>query len=536
MSEGEHGSPRLAGERDGSALWRTLAAAGPKAIAEALTEEDFGRLHIAGSIEQFLSEQVRAGRSIVLTGNAGDGKTHLLRRVRPDLEAAGAIVIEDATALMRGDDPSPILAAWRDAIEGGHPFCIAANEYPLYQLRMADRTAPHLIEVSRQCRHRLAYGEEAADATAGDVLVVDLSLRNPLCAAFFDSLLDKMLADAGLKSVVEGPSEPIARRNIDLLSQARVRERLRLLMDRLVARGYRATVRELWILLARMVFGSQGRGDYERKDWYSEALFARDDRFDLTAALQAVDPASSSHPFWDIALEVRAPEVRQGWALRAPVPPPHPILDWEDFAALKRRFYFEHEKGQEVFDLADPDATDFENLLAGCRGSGRSLLAELVDAINAAYCPVRFESRDQHLYLWSGHRFHEQPSRSFVAAERVATEGFALEVPRLPARLGDCFEYRPDHIALTARAVPGAPRLRIDFALWRTLRRLARGLPRKLIPERDIHRLDAFLEKLGAGTVGKRDTIWSVHLEHLQLIQVNLSSDGRRFEGVRSYA
>jgi hypothetical protein len=72
--------------------------------------------------------------------------------------------------------------------------------------------------------------------------------------------------------------------------------------------------------------------------------------------------------------------------------------------------------------------------------------------------------------------------------------------------------------------------------LWRTLRRLARGLPRKLIPERDIHRLDAFLEKLGAGAVGKRDTIWSVHLENLELVQVNLSADGRCFEGVRSYA
>jgi hypothetical protein len=70
----------------------------------------------------------------------------------------------------------------------------------------------------------------------------------------------------------------------------------------------------------------------------------------------------------------------------------------------------------------------------------------------------------------------------------------------------------------------------------RTLRRLARGLPRKLMPERDIHRLDAFLEKLGADQVGRRDTIWSVHLESLELIQVSLSADGRRFDGVRIYA
>jgi hypothetical protein len=512
-----------------------LASAGPKAIAEALTDEDFDRLHIAGTIENFLAKQIRAGRSIVLTGNAGDGKTHLLRRVKADLEAAGAIVIEDATAQMRGDDPGPILAAWRDAIAGGHPFCIAANEYPLYQMRMADPTAPHLAEVSRQCRQRLAYGEPTPEENDTNLIVVDLSLRNPLTAGFVDALLNKILADEGLTRALAGASELIARRNVELLSLPLVRTRLMALAGRLVAFGCRATVRELWIMVARMIFGQGGRGDYQRNDWYSEALFTHDERFDLTSALQAVDPAASSHPLWDVALEVRAPGVREGWALRAPVPPPHPTLDWEDFAALKRRFYFEHASGHEVFDLADSDATEFEKLLAGNGSSGRTLVAELVNAINAAYCPVRFDSRDQHLYLWSGHRFHEQPSRSFIAAERVATEQFTLEVPRLPARLGGCFDYQPDHVALTAHAVPAA-RLRIDFPLWRTLRRLARGLPRKLMPERDIHRLDAFLEKLIADHVGRRDTIWSVHLESLELIQVNLSPDGRRFESVRTYA
>lgn len=77
---------------DGSGLWRTLAAAGPKATAEALTNQDFVRLHIDSTIERFLSEQVKTRCSLVLTGNAGDGKTHLLRRVKSDLESVGAIV------------------------------------------------------------------------------------------------------------------------------------------------------------------------------------------------------------------------------------------------------------------------------------------------------------------------------------------------------------------------------------------------------------------------------------------------------------
>ena len=532
----EHGgSEQRSLARDGARLWRTLAAAGREAVAEALTEEDFERLHIESGIERFLVERVHAGGNVVVTGNAGDGKTHLLRRVKRELENVGAVVVEDATAEMRGGDSRPVLEKWRQATGSGRPFCLAANEYPLYQLRMAEDSVAHLAEVERQCNHRLAYGDEGQSEYAGDIVVVDLSLRNPLGGEIFDALLNRLLNDDGLKAALERPEEGVARRNVECLAHPQVRARLRLLADRLVAFGHRATVRELWILFARMVVGRGVYGEYQRKDWYSEALFDRDERFELTEALQVVDPAGCSHPVWDVALDERAPGVRGGWVLREPVPPPHPTLNWADFAALKRRFFFEHRRGEEVFELADSDAKDFEDIVQGRKGLGRTLVADFVEAINAAYCPLSFDARDQHLYLWNGHRFHEQPSRSFVAADRVATDEMVVEVPRLPARLKECFEYRPDHIALTAPGRPGSPRLRIDFPLWRTLRRLERGLPRKLIPERDVHRLDAFLQKLGADAAGSRATVWSVHLESLELIQVNLSADRRRFERVRTY-
>ncbi len=535
MNEGDSRLARVDGAKDGARLWRTLASAGREAIAEALTEEDFERLHIESNIERFLGEQVRAGRSVVVTGNAGDGKTHLLRRVKQDLESAGAVVVEDATAKMRGSDPSPILEKWRKAIEDGQPFCLAANEYPLYQMRMADMSASHLKEVRRQCKNRLAYGDDEDSERAGDVVVIDLSLRNPLGGNFFDSMLNKLLDDDGLRAVLRSPAESVVRGNAERLAHPQVRIRLRALAERMVALGHRATLREMWILFARMVFGKGNHRDYQRTEWYSEILFQQDDRFDLTETLQAVDPAECSHPVWDAMLDSRAPEVRKGWVLSAPVPAPHPTLDWEHFAALKRRFYFEHEKGEEVFDLADEDAKEFENLVQGKKGSSRTLVAKLVKAINSAYCPMHFDSRDQYLYLWNGHRFHEQPSRSFIAVERVATDDLVTEVPRLPERLAGCFDYRPDHIALTAHRRRGTPRLRIDFPLWQTLRRLSRGLPRKLIPERDVHRLDAFLQKFEARSPDKSDTLWSVHLENLELIQVNLSTDRNRFERVHRY-
>ncbi len=182
-----------------------------------------------------------------------------------------------------------------------------------------------------------------------------------------------------------------------------------MLFDRLIALGQRATVRELWILVARLALGTHEAVDVQRADWYSELLFTRDTRFPLTEALGAVDPAFVSHPQLDHALETRDQTLRAGWRWGEPAIPPHSDLASDVFSALKRAFYFEHERGDEAIALADGDAAEFFRLLTQDRGRG-DLTSRLVSAINSAYCPVAFSGREHHLYLWTGHRFHEQPS------------------------------------------------------------------------------------------------------------------------------
>ena len=346
----------------------------------------------------------------------------------------GAEVVTDATADMVGGDPKLVIDKWRRAHEERRPFCMAANEYPLHVMRTSSDFGP-LQEVSRQCRGRLVYGSPSTEEDARDrVLVIDLSLRNPLNPEFFRLLLDRLLLDEPLmRSIAEG-KHPIAKRNVELLNHGEVRRRLETLMGRMTRLGYRATVRDLWILAARMVFADGVDRDYVPSDWYSERLFSVDARFDLTKALRDVDPASCSHPLWDARLEANDQQVRDGWPFGTPAIAPHPILGFKDFAALKRRFYFEHSSGEQVFDLLDDDAKAFHKLLNGEGVSGPRLVEQLVESVNAAYCPVGFSGRGNHLYLWNGHRFHEQPSRSFTAVDRVGTDAFEVVLPRLPTR------------------------------------------------------------------------------------------------------
>jgi hypothetical protein len=76
----------------------------------------------------------------------------------------------------------------------------------------------------------------------------------------------------------------------------------------------------------------------------------------------------------------------------------------------------------------------------------------------------------------------------------------------------------------------------VDFSLFRTLQRLRRGLPRKLLPEDEAFRLDAFMEALSTADTESDRRVFSSHLERRELLEVELSADRKRYERVSKYA
>ena len=88
--------------------------------------------------------------SIVLTGNAGDGKTHIAKALERRLkdEASGFEFGYDATAMMNATDPwrrSWIVAGDQ---AGGKQYILAINQFPLYILRLA--LLEHLPDVAKE--------------------------------------------------------------------------------------------------------------------------------------------------------------------------------------------------------------------------------------------------------------------------------------------------------------------------------------------------------------------------------------------------
>jgi len=517
--------------------WRELAQAGPEACADELTDTQLARLHISQPLDDFLLEHVRRGFSLVLTGNAGEGKTHLLRKLAPELEKLGAEVETDATAAMRPNDVSGILRRWRKVHRAGRPFCLAANEYPLYLLRQSGKGFAPVEEVERQCEHRLAYAESpTADEEAREkVLVVDLSLRNPLSPGFAGPLLDALLRQPDIQAAAKAEPESDLAWNHRHLSGPTIRARLLELFAQLAAAGHRATVRELLVWMARLLFGS---GQEDRKPvrsperWFSSRLFEQDDRFALSQLLHDLaDPAAHSHPRWDYRLETG--QVTTGWLVDGA--PSLLRMDEANFRALKRRFYFEHQSGEDVLKLDGRPGADLLNILRATHPPEDAFKRLLIESINLAYCPVLFPEMKTLLFLWIGHRFHEQPSHGHVANQSVSDYELKLLRPRLPARLAGAFDYQPDHLLLECRR-PGAEqmRLRVDYPLFVALERLRQGLPRQLLPDRELNRLDYFLEQLRRSGVPATREFYIHNHDERTTAKITLSADFSSYESIQT--
>ena len=518
-------------------FWRDLALAGPEACADELSREELDRLHVPQPLDEFLIQHIRRKFSIVLVGNAGDGKTHLLRRLEPELKKYGADVETDATAAMKPDDVSPILRRWKKAHRERRAFCLAANEYPLYLLRRAGRGFAPLVEVDRQCQQRLAYTVEPQpdEAARENVLVVDLSLRNPLTPGFAGPLLDRLLGQAELRAAAERDPDGDLAWNLRHLGHSVVRERLLDLFARLAAAGHRATVRELWIWAVRLVLGD---GKEDRKPvrsaerWYSSRLFEPDDRFSLSAVLRRLaDPAAHSHPRWDYRLENG--KLTDGWKVETESLSSLQPETASHFQAIKRRFYFEHEAGPAVFDLDGMPGETLLKTLRGIREPDDAFRQFLIESINKAYCPELFPKMARGLYLWIGHRFQEQPSHGYVANQSVSDGNLGSFRPRLPTRLAGAFDHQADHLLLEYRPRDGAPVcLRVDHPLFVALERLRQGLPRQLLPDHELNRLDAFLEQLRRADVPKTREFFIHNHDERTTAHITLSPDLSCYESV----
>jgi hypothetical protein len=504
-------------------------------FADRLSAAQLGSVHVDLGVDGYLLDRAKAGKQVVITGNPGDGKTHLIQRLRPALELIGAKVITDANA----EEDDEILSSWRSCAERQTPFVLAVNEWPLFVLerKARARSFPNVTEAIRQVRQGTYYLSEPPPPPALGVVTIDLSLRNLLAADTVRQVIDRLSQETFYSDTHN--ADPAAA-NADSLRDPRIQLRIASLLNLVSRRVTHVTMRQLVGLVSYLIAG--GTSSSERlaaqgtpQFHYSNLAFEEGEG-PLFDALRALDPVALTDPRHDNALwngTALGGWISEGTTLPAPIQ----VADadrTEAFAALKRRFYFEHDSGSTLLDLVPADESLFERLLHEGVETPHSLVREMVLAINRFYEPDCPPSERDELTLWQSHRFDVRAPETFVSSSRFGSKDLKIANPKHASWVDEWLpqsQRNPRTFALVADAGSSRERalLVVDRLLFLTLKDAERGLGRATWSRTATRRLTRFVDRLSGISVGVNP------VEDIRVRNIKTGLD-RRFEIQRNPA
>ncbi|HLL01303.1 MAG TPA: Druantia anti-phage system protein DruA [Myxococcaceae bacterium] len=492
-------------------------------------------LHIETPVEQFIRDRALMGAIIFLTGNPGDGKTHLLRRMEAVLRAARVELCLDANVRTEAE----LIKLIDQTSRRKTGAVLAINEGTLVGLLRAAHGLRWVGDLEEQLLHPLTYVPQGSRvqpdsrAATARLQVVDLNLRNNLAS---ETVLKAIRRHLELCAPCEGcpVSTCAGQRNAARLGKAAVAERLAELLDAVGRGGFHATMRDLHGLLAFMLFADADCAaikDGAPPVPYWDAAFEGGSGA-LFEALRTLDPRLHAMPLLDDELW-RGMDSASDWALPfAEERVGAGSLDdrRERFISQKRRAFFEHARGAAFL----PEAGTQEEKLFRALTEGRSSVTALVRLLNKFF--DRNEKSGDVLYLWTTHRYDARPNRYAASSLTIAASSLEIAIPQLRAGLADAFpEYRPDHVVLRTKGGEPSEGLRIDRSLVLALVKAEEGLPASFRSGEPEARLAAFYDRLSrrarADLAADIVEVRFVDMDTGQNFQLRVDVASRQYEG-----
>lgn len=499
---------------------------GKSGYADNTSSDLLSAMHVTTRIDEQIMTAVAAGKSVILTGYPGDGKTHLLRMLLLRLEQMEShpVVELDASTLTDNE----LFEKWRRASDEGRPFCVAINEAVLLNLARCHPEFSPAVEAQQQVEEGLAY-EEMPLVLDSNVVTFDLSRRNVLAADVVTSALEKLLNPTTQKScqLCPGAGQCDYIRHRRLLSKTRVRERLQAVLDRVTRRGYHATLRELQSLLSFLLLGDRDcagllktSGDL---DYSLPELLYRGKGKLFDQIRSTFDPARMTHPVFDAQL-VEGALSHDEWLEDTALAPVHPD-DPDRVNAAKRAFFLFHEKGDQLLLIGGDLEAQFQSFL---ESSAKEQLRFLLWHVEAFFGG---DGSGDILHAWQSHTFGQADSSVLFAVRAYPRRDFRVLRPRLSTSMSQAFDLALDHVLLTHVDKRNA-RLVVDFGVYRALVLAEQGVPLRALDEDVVRRLRRFVEQLSGSPTSEEldevviEVLDSVSGEHLS---VAVDVMGRRY-------
>jgi len=449
------------------------------------------QLHIETEVDQWVRTRALKGQIIFVTGNPGDGKTHLIKKLEPELRAAKVELCLDANELA----DVALIKLVEQSQKRKTGCVIAINEGTLVTLLNEAKGTAWAAEVHRQLLTPFVYRHEP-DNDEPRIAVLDLNLRNNLASAVVKAAIEKIVSlsapCAGCPKVRCDGFQNVAR-----MSEGIVVDRLVTLLSLVAKSGHHATMRDLFGYISFLVWGDKDcelvKDGKAAPHSYAENAFV-DGVGPLFDAVRTLDPAVHTAPVLDDQLWRNA-EAASGWLLPSgDENHEHGALDDRRaaFETKKRRAFFEHRHGEAILKDA---GSDVDKALRELADPERASASQVVRLLN------RFFDRDEEkgvvLDLWVTHRYDARTTRYAAARWHVASSELEILAPKLRSDLAEAFpEFHPDHVILCRRGDAPELGLRIDRSLLAALLAAERGMPSTFRSGEPGARIAAFYDRL----------------------------------------
>ncbi|WP_433267186.1 hypothetical protein ACQPWR_05525 [Micromonospora vinacea] len=478
---------------------------GGAVYADRWSPEVRAALDVSDVLADTVMKALQDGKSVVLSGNAGDGKSHLAQRALdqfpsrrcleitehhalPDVVPGDALIfIRDASGL----SDARVLNTVNRARKAGAPLLVTINEGPLASL--SEHPEGEYFRQIRNVLHERALGGETSDPAGS--LVINLAGRQLTRSEFVQGVLDKLLPVVGPCAVCgRAQTCPRVVGAKMLRKSKRARERLEDLLRLLSDAGQHLSAREIWVLVIDLFFGwvcPPGAQEADRLPGYfwmrvfeGESLTSEriSGHFDpVTVPLAREDVLLWRGNFDALAMEGEYPGARPVTSARESEKD-----GLRAFASAKRCYFFFGKRLDAKRLLHKRSlAPRFGELLTQAIRDPRPVIREIVGYMNKYRLSQETENE-----LWisrhNGFAAHRRPA-GLGASARLSIDELEVLVPHKfeHQRYGSGFF--PTRIFMHWRG--SEQLLAVDFDTWQRLQE-----PRTLTVDRDQETLDFSLD------------------------------------------
>lgn len=465
---------------------------GSSAYADHIASELLSVIHLETKLDTAIMNAALSGKDIVLTGNPGDGKTHIIRLLKDKLESTEKpVCVELDASTLSNDD---IYLKWKEAIECSTPFVIAINAAILYSVYQRYPDFKPIKDAYLQMSHSVVFHDEVTESS--NLVVFDLSKREILTADILKKAIEKLTDATHYTECVTCPLNENCdvHKNRRLLNSTLFQERLFLVLQRVSMQGYHATVRELQSFITYLIFGNRNCKKISRTtgdNQYNLVNLVFSGKGALFDAIRyAIDPVNISHPTWDERILLNdIPD--DSWVDGYEVPAEAIAYDnYELFKLRKRQFYFFNKNGEELLKIMDDDVTNFQKFLEQDNGK---IIKELVRKLNTFFGAVR--ASNSELQIWTCHRYDNEPRKVLISMGSIKKNGLKIGRPTLLESMQSGIDMTANYIRLEKKNATHIF-LKIDFDMYVLLSEAERGVPVLFMESDLVKKVWRFVEQL----------------------------------------